>query len=131
MQSSRCNCTHPLTRGRSRGCPVHSESENSISRLGKPNRQSTPTIEESEEEDDNEFEAVMDEILTQLAADRQATNDRFATLLADNRKVKLKEPKEFKGEDGYDINDFLTQFKKYCTFNGVKDDQKSVLFPVS
>ena len=60
MQSSRCNCTHPLTRGRSRGCPVHSESEDSISRLGRPNRQSTPTIEESEDE----FEAVMDEVLT-------------------------------------------------------------------
>ena len=128
MQAFRCNCKYPLRRGQDQDkpsgiCPVHNKSlENSRVCIGKPDRESTPVIEEED------LSEVMDELLTRLADDRRATDERFATLLADNRKVRLKEPKEFKGEEDYDINDFLNQFDKYCEFNAVTDAQKSVLF---
>ena len=132
MSESRCNCTRPNTRGKGRACPIHKTiPEDSIIELRNPVRESTPNTEEDESGEEEPFPInfeVMDELLTQLAADRQATNTRMETLLKDNRKVRLKEPKEFKGEENYDINDFLNQFDKFCEFNGVAAENKSVLF---
>ena len=131
MHAPRCNCIYPL-RGQNQedlsgNCPVHRNSESTVS-FRRPVKESTPIIQEEEEEEEEDLDEIMDEILTKLTEDKKATDERFATLLADNRKVKLKEPKEFKGEENYDINDFLAQFDKYCEFNGVKNAQKSVLF---
>ena len=105
MSESRCNCTRPNTRGKGKACPIHKTiPEESIVELGNPVRESTPNTEQDEPDEEEPFPINfedMDELLTQLAADRQATNTRMETLLKDNRKVRLKEPKEFKGEEGW------------------------------
>jgi len=46
MQSQICLCSRPLTRGRSKGCPIHDKGlEDSGLGLERPDKQSTPVIE--------------------------------------------------------------------------------------
>ena len=139
MLNPRCLCNV-----RSRGlesCPVHDpdsellflqELERNNSKRRK-RRESTP-LNDIEDNIDLTGEE-MDELLTQLvnlnttvANATQATNERVAQMIDEHSRVKIKEPKEFKGEDSYDINDFLGQFDRYCRLNRVADETKALLF---
>ena len=139
MLNPRCLCNV-----RSRGlenCPVHDpDSEqlflNELERNNtkrRKRRESTPL--DNTEDTTDPIDGTMDDLMTQLvnlnttvANANQATNDRMERLIRDNSRVKTKEPKEFKGDDSYDINDFIGQFERYCRLNNVADELQALLF---
>ena len=140
MINPRCQCEL-----RNRGyinCPVHNPDvedyfiqELEKFKLKRRKRQESTSLQETETNTETVTDETMDELLTQLvnlnttvANATQATNQRVAEMIDEHCRVKIKEPKEFKGEDSYDINDFLGQFDRYCRLNRVADETKALLF---
>ena len=73
-----------------------------------------------------------------MANSTQANQDRFDRCIQqvgngngnNARKVSLKLPKVYKGDDDPHITDFINQFlQRYTQFNGINNDDKLLTFP--
>ena len=138
-ESPKCTCQRKTRGGKEKVCRAHPlayypTTEDLFLETLEPKSTSSPRR-------DMALDATirgLHDLTVQLANSTQANQDRFDRYMQqlgngngnNARKVSLKLPTIYKGDDDLHITDFTNQFQRYTQFNGINDEDKLLAFPV-